>query len=59
MEAIIFIEIEMATLRMEIHEKANTEAITKDLDMENELREATAIVWLHTSKEYQTYTTCV
>ena len=40
MEAIIPIEIEVPTLRIEILEKANAEAITKDLDMINELREA-------------------
>ena len=43
MEAIIPTEIGVPTLRMEIHEKANTEAITKDLDMANEFREAVAI----------------
>ena len=43
MEAIIPIEIGMPTLRMETLEKANTEAIAKDLDMANELREAAAV----------------
>ena len=43
MEAIISIEIRVPTLRIEISEEANTYAITKDLDMKNELREATAI----------------
>ena len=33
----------MPTLRTEIPKKANVEAITKDLDMKNELREATAV----------------
>ena len=39
MEAIIPIEIGVAAFQTEIHEKANIEAITKDLDMANELRE--------------------
>ena len=43
MKAMIPIEIRMPTLRTEIPEKANTEAVTKDLDMENELREAAAV----------------
>ena len=43
MEAIIPIEIGMPTLRTEILEKANTEAIAKDLDMVVELREAEAV----------------
>ena len=42
MEAIIPIEIGMPTLRKEILEKANTEAIAKDLDMVVELHEAEA-----------------
>ena len=43
MEAIIPTEIGMPTLRIKIPEKANTEAIAKDLDMEDELREAAVI----------------
>ena len=43
MEAIILTEIGMPTLRTEISKKANTEAIAKDLDMEDELREATVM----------------
>ena len=43
MEAIICIEIGMPTLRIKIPGRTNTEAITKDLDMVDELREATAI----------------
>ena len=43
MEAIIPIEIGVLTLRTEILEKANIEAIAKDLDMTDELYEAAAI----------------
>ena len=43
MEAIIPIEIGMSTLQTEIPEKANTEAITKDLDMADELCEVAAV----------------
>ena len=43
MEAIIPTEFGMPTLRIEILGKTNTKAITNDLDMEDELREATAI----------------
>ena len=43
MEAIIPIEIGMPTLRTEISEEANVKAVTKDLDMTDELREATAV----------------
>ena len=43
MEAIILIEIGMPTVRVEIHEKANVEAIAKDLDTIDELREAAAV----------------
>ena len=43
MEAIIPTEIGMPTLRTKILEKANTVAIAKDLDMVNELREATTV----------------
>ena len=42
MEAIIPIKIGMPSLWTEIPRKTNTEAITKYLDMENELREAVA-----------------
>ena len=43
MEAIIHTEIGVPTLPTEIPEKANTEAITKDLDITDELCEAAAI----------------
>ena len=43
MEAIIPTEIGMPTLRTEILKKANTEAIAKDLDMADELREAATV----------------
>ena len=39
MEAIIPIEIRMSTVRAKIYEKANVEAIAKDLDTTDELRE--------------------
>ena len=43
METIIPIEIGIPTLRTEILEEANAEAITKDLDMTDELREAIVV----------------
>ena len=43
MEAIIPTEIRMPTLQTGIPEEANAKAVTKDLDMANELREAAAI----------------
>ena len=43
MEAIIPTEIGMLTLRTEVLGTTNAEAISKDLVMENELREAAAI----------------
>ena len=43
MEAIIPTKVGMPTLQTEIPGKTNTETITKDLDMENELQEAAAI----------------
>ena len=43
MEVIILTEIGMPTLRIEVPRTANTEAISKDLDMANELREAATI----------------
>ena len=43
MEAIISTEIAVPTLQTEIHKKANTESISKDLDMIDELREAMTI----------------
>ena len=43
MKAIIPIEIGMPTLRTRIPEGANVEAVTKDLDMENELRKAITV----------------
>ena len=42
-ETIIPMEIGVPTLRTETPKKANTEAITKDLDMINELREAATV----------------
>ena len=44
MEAIIPTEIEVPTLQIEIPEKANDEAITKDLDIIDELREAATVL---------------
>ena len=44
MEAIIPIKIGIPTLRTEILEKANAEAITKDLNMIDELREAVVVL---------------
>ena len=43
METIILIEMGVPTLRTENPEKANTEAIAKDLDMIDELCEAAAV----------------
>ena len=43
MEAIIPIEIRMCMLRTEVPGMANAEAISKDLDMADELWEAAAI----------------
>ena len=43
MKAIIPAEIGVPTLRMEIPEQANTEAIAKDLDMTDKLCEAVAV----------------
>ena len=42
-ETIIPTEIGMPTLRTEIPEEANTEALAKDLDMTYELREVVAV----------------
>ena len=44
MEAIIPMEIGMPTLRIEIPKEANAEAVTKDLDMLDELREAATML---------------
>ena len=43
MEAIIHAEIGMLAIRTEIPEKANTEAVIKDLDTVDELREVTTL----------------
>ena len=43
MEVIIPTEIGMPSIRTEVHEEANAEAITKDLDTTDELREAAAV----------------
>ena len=43
MEAIILIEIGMPTLQTEIPEVDNTKALTKDLDMTYEIREAAVV----------------
>ena len=53
MEAIILTKIGVPTLRREIPEKANTEAIAKDLDMTDELREAAVV---HMASYYQRIT---
>ena len=44
MEAIIPTEIRMSTLGTELHEEANAEAVAKDLDMTDKLREAVAVL---------------
>ena len=43
MEAIIPTEIRMPTFQTKIYEEANAEVVTKDLDMTDELREATSM----------------
>ena len=43
MEDIIPIEIEMPTIRIEVPEEANAEAITKDLDTTYKIQEAVAM----------------
>ena len=43
MEAIIPTKIGMPTLRTKIPEEANTEALTRDLDMIDKLREAVVV----------------
>ena len=43
MEAIIPMEIGMLTLRIEIPKEDNAEAVSKDLDMIDEIREATTV----------------
>ena len=43
MEAIALTEISMPTLRTDTPEQSNTEYVIKDLDMADELREATAV----------------
>ena len=43
MEAIIFTKIGMPTLRIGIPEEANSEAVTKDLDMADKLCKATVV----------------
>ena len=43
MEAIIPTKIGMPTIWIEIHEETNVEVITKDLDITDELWEATAV----------------
>ena len=56
MEAIILTEIGMPTLRTEIPEEVNTEALARDLDMTDELCEAAA-VRMASYQQQQTYTT--
>ena len=56
MKAIIPMEIGIPTLRTEILEKSNAEAITKDLDMTDKFREAGTVrmasyVWRRTNKD--------
>ena len=53
MEVIIPTEIGVPTLRTEIPEKDNTEAIDKDLDMTNELHED-AVVRIASKKQRMT-----
>ena len=43
MEVVIHMEIGVPTLRTKIPEKANAEAVTKDLDMTDKLHEAVAV----------------
>ena len=43
MEAIVLTEIGMPTLRTDIPEQSNTESVIKDLDMQDEQREAAAV----------------
>ena len=43
MEAIVPIEIAMPTLRTDTPEQSNIESVIKDLDMADEMREATAM----------------
>ena len=43
MEAIVLTEIGMPTLRTDTPEQSNTESVIKDLDIEDELREAAAV----------------
>ena len=43
MEAIVPIEINMPTLRIDIPEQSNTESMIKDLDMADKLWEAAAV----------------
>ena len=43
MEAIVPTEIEMPTIRIEIPEEVNAEAITKDLDTTDEIREVAVV----------------
>ena len=50
MEAIIPTKIEMPTIRVEVPKEASTEAIIKDLDMADELREA-AIVHINSYQQ--------
>ena len=60
MEAIIPTEIGMPALQTEIPRKTNTKAITKDLDMGVELREAAAIcIALYHKRMTNLYNRCV
>ena len=57
MEAIIPTEIGMPTLRTRIPKEANAEAVTQDLDIADELREAAAMRIMSYQKDWKTYTT--
>ena len=60
MEAIIPTEIGMSTLRTEVPEKANAEAIVKDLDMKEELCEATVVrIMLYQQRMTNLYNMCI
>ena len=60
MEAIIPTKIGVPTLRAEIPEKANTEVITKDLDMTDELHEVVVVrMTSHQQKVTNLYNKCV
>ena len=60
MEAIVPIEISMPTLRTDIPKQLNTESMIKDLDMADELGEATAMrIASYHSRLTNLYNRCV